>query len=74
LYDLYRPGKINYATFGDLAPHVHVHVVPKYEGTEQWGKPFPEEPKKFLSDSEYQELIDEIKNRFSELTENHNSK
>jgi diadenosine tetraphosphate (Ap4A) HIT family hydrolase len=29
LYDLFRPQKINYATFGDLVPHVHVHLVPK---------------------------------------------
>ena len=61
LYNLFHPGKINYATFGDLAPHVHVHIVPKYEEEVQWGTPFQDEPKKFSSDSEYQELINLIK-------------
>jgi hypothetical protein len=35
--------------------------VPKYEGEVQWGTPFQDEPKKFLSDSGYQELISRIK-------------
>ncbi|MDR1936745.1 MAG: HIT domain-containing protein [Candidatus Accumulibacter sp.] len=61
LYNLFHPGKINYATFGDLVPHVHVHVVPKYEGEVQWGIPFQNEPEKFLSDSEYHGLIRQIK-------------
>jgi diadenosine tetraphosphate (Ap4A) HIT family hydrolase len=61
LYNLFHPGKINYATFGDLAPHVHFHIVPKYEDEAQWGKPFQDEPKKFLTDSEYQGLIQQIK-------------
>ncbi|GHT38256.1 HIT family protein [Bacteroidia bacterium] len=61
LYNLFHPGKINYATFGDLAPHVHIHIVPKYEGEVQWGTPFQDEPKRFLTDSEYQELIGQIK-------------
>jgi diadenosine tetraphosphate (Ap4A) HIT family hydrolase len=61
LYNLFHPGKINYATFGDLVPHVHFHIVPKYENEVQWGKPFQDEPKKLLSDSEYLELIRQIK-------------
>lgn len=32
--------KINYAIYGDIAQHVHVHVVPKQEGGEDWGTPF----------------------------------
>jgi diadenosine tetraphosphate (Ap4A) HIT family hydrolase len=61
LYNLFHPGKINYATFGDKVPHVHVHIVPKQEGDADWGAAFQEEPKKFLSDSEYRNLIDQIK-------------
>jgi diadenosine tetraphosphate (Ap4A) HIT family hydrolase len=61
LYDLFQPQKINYATFGDLVPHVHVHLVPKYAAGPQWGTPFQDEPKKFLGDSEYRELMDRIR-------------
>ena len=32
--------KINYAIYGDIAQHVHVHIVPKQEGGEDWGTPF----------------------------------
>lgn len=38
VWNLYHPDKINYATFGDGVPHVHVHVVPKYKGGLQWGR------------------------------------
>ena len=61
LYDLFQPQKINYATYGDLAPHVHVHLVPKYAAGAQWGTPFQDEPKKFLDDAEYLELVNQIK-------------
>ena len=40
IFELYHPDKINYATFGDLVPHVHVHVVPKYKDGPDWGNPF----------------------------------
>ncbi|MDR1709889.1 MAG: HIT family protein [Candidatus Accumulibacter sp.] len=61
LFELFAPQKINYATFGDLVPHAHVHIVPKYADGPQWGAPFQDEPKKFLEDSEYRELIGRIK-------------
>ena len=67
LQNVFAPQKINYATFGDLAPHVHVHIVPKYEGGTQWGTPFLDEPKKYLTDSEYQELINLIKDELENV-------
>ena len=32
--------KINYAVFGDLAPHLHFHLVPKKPDAPEWGQPF----------------------------------
>jgi diadenosine tetraphosphate (Ap4A) HIT family hydrolase len=72
LYTLFHPGKINYATFGDLVSHVHVHIVPKYEGGAQWGTFFQDEPKKFLSDTEYQELITLIKTELDHFAQSRN--
>lgn len=32
--------KINYAAYGDLAPHLHFHIVPKHKNGPHWGEPF----------------------------------
>lgn len=62
LNKLYSPDKINYAIYGDLVPHLHVHIVPKYAGGLQWGGPFTDDiPKKLLSEAEYQKIIDALK-------------
>jgi diadenosine tetraphosphate (Ap4A) HIT family hydrolase len=67
LYNVFHPTKINYATYGDIVSHIHVHVVPKYEGGPDWGGPFLEEPQKFLSGVEYQDLIQRIKTEIEKL-------
>ncbi|MEG2119986.1 MAG: HIT family protein [Pseudoflavonifractor sp.] len=51
VWSLYAPQKINYATYGDTVPHLHVHVVPKTENGVSWGGPFSDQlPKVFLTD------------------------
>jgi diadenosine tetraphosphate (Ap4A) HIT family hydrolase len=40
----FRPDKIDYAIYGDLAPHLHYHVVPKYRNGPGWGEPFALHP------------------------------
>jgi diadenosine tetraphosphate (Ap4A) HIT family hydrolase len=40
LWEVFSPDKINYAAFGDLYPHLHIHLVPKYKGGPEWGGPF----------------------------------
>lgn len=58
----FRPGKINYGAYGDTMPHVHFHIVPKYEGGEQWGTTFVMNPGQvYLSDEEYAKVIGRIK-------------
>ena len=32
--------KVNYAIFGDTAPHLHLHVVPKAPDKPNWGEAF----------------------------------
>ena len=60
---VFSPGKINYGAFGDKMPHLHVHVVPKYEGEAGWGGTFEMNPQKiYLSDDEYDRMIKDIKN------------
>ncbi|MCI8510646.1 MAG: HIT family protein [Lachnospiraceae bacterium] len=62
VWELYQPDKLNYATFGDGVPHVHVHLVPKYKDGLNWGEPFDDSlPKKLLSDGEYEEMIEQLR-------------
>ena len=65
LYDTFAPGKINYAAFGDTYPHLHFHLVPKYEDGKSWGVPFelPLSPDKTLPEAEFDARIKEIKSR-----------
>ena len=59
----FGPTKINYGAYSDKLPHLHMHLVPKYEGGAAWGAPFEMMPanKQFLSDEEYVGIISKIK-------------
>ncbi len=55
----FAPGKVNYGAYSDKLPHLHMHLVPKYEGGAAWGAPFEMMPanKTLLRDEEYNALI-----------------
>jgi diadenosine tetraphosphate (Ap4A) HIT family hydrolase len=59
----FEADKINYGTFGDTMPHLHVHIVPKFVHGPDWGKPFQmnPQPAKTLSKAGYQATIDLIR-------------
>ncbi|WP_243345499.1 HIT family protein [Parabacteroides sp. FAFU027] len=58
----YNPAKINYGAFSDKLSHLHMHIVPKYEGGYNFGGVIEMNPQKtYLSDAEYAEMIDKIK-------------
>lgn len=62
---IYHPDKLNYAVYGDLVSHYHVHLVPKYKGGAEWGIPFTDAAeKKYLPqenmDFEIQQLKEEL--------------
>ena len=61
---LFSPKKINYAAYGDIVDHLHFHIVPKYEDGAEWGEPFKvgRDDKKILTETEYAERINSIKN------------
>ena len=62
IHKMFHPQKVNYGAFGDLNPHLHFHLVPKYEGQFEWGGTFQMNPRSvMLSDKEYEELIERIK-------------
>jgi diadenosine tetraphosphate (Ap4A) HIT family hydrolase len=67
IYNLFKPRKINYATFGDKVSHAHFHVVPKYPDAPQWGEYFRDDPKTLLNKDEYQRIIEQIKAELDRL-------
>ena len=62
IHAAFKPDKLNYGAYGDTGCHLHVHLVPKYEGGEEWGGVFAMNPGKvFLTDKEYAETIARIR-------------
>lgn len=59
----FSPNKINYGAYGDKMPHIHFHLVPKYEDGPNWGGTFEMMPQKkvLLTEEEYTALINSIK-------------
>lgn len=63
LKDLFHPAKINFGAYSDTLHHAHWHIVPKYEGEFEFGGIFEMNPKKvYLTDQEYAERVELIKN------------
>ncbi len=63
LHKAFAPKKVNYGAYGDTGCHLHFHLVPKYEGGDEFGGVFQMNPDKvYLTDAEYKEMIQKIKN------------
>jgi len=41
LISTYRPLKMNYETLGNSLPHLHTHLIPRFEEDPRPGQPFP---------------------------------
>ncbi len=62
IHAAFAPDKLNYGAYGDTGCHLHMHLVPKYNGGDEWGGTFQMNPDKtYLSEAEYAEMIDKIK-------------
>lgn len=62
LHSVFKPDKVNYGAYGDTGCHLHFHLVPKYKDDFEWGGTFEMNPKrKFLTDDEYKEMVDLIR-------------
>lgn len=54
LKDLFHADKINFAVYGDIVSHFHIHIVPKVANGPEWGKPFIDKSDKvYLTKEEY---------------------
>ena len=62
IHAAFKPNKVNYGAYGDTGCHLHFHLVPKYEGGDEWGGVFQmNQDKVYLTDEEYEEMIEKIK-------------
>ena len=62
IHAAFHPDKVNYGAYGDTGCHLHMHLVPKYNGGDEWGSTFQMNPDKvYLTDEEYAEMIEKIK-------------
>ena len=60
---VFRPDKVNYELLGNMVPHMHWHVVPRFRSDPLWPRPIWAEPHEevLLSAAEYAERIQIIR-------------
>lgn len=63
LYKVFQPDKINYELLGNMVPHMHWHLVPRFANDPLWPRPIWSEPHQELNlgDNEYAERIGAIR-------------
>ena len=52
IHKVFHPDKLNYGMYGDTGHHLHIHIVPKYEGEFEFGGTFAMDPGKFYQTDE----------------------
>ena len=66
IHAIFHPDKINYGAYGDSSGHMHFHLVPKYKDQFEWNGVFQMNPQQtFLSEAEYAEIIQKIKDQLA---------
>ncbi|MSM39971.1 MAG: HIT domain-containing protein [Geobacter sp.] len=59
LYNAFSPAKINYELLGNMVPHMHWHLVPRFTDDPLWPRPIWSEPHEpvILSAEQYRKRI-----------------
>lgn len=71
LSDIYQPTKINYELLGNMVPHIHWHLVPRFDSDPLWPTPIWSAPheEKILSPDEYEATIAPIRTALISMAE-----
>ena len=67
LYHVFAPDKINYELLGNMAPHMHWHIVPRFSTDPLWPRPHWSEPHQelLLTAGQYRERVELIKTQLA---------
>jgi diadenosine tetraphosphate (Ap4A) HIT family hydrolase len=67
LYILFQPNKINYELLGNMVPHMHWHLIPRFSTDRLWPRPIWSEPhaEHFLTADEYAQRIGLIRGQLT---------
>jgi diadenosine tetraphosphate (Ap4A) HIT family hydrolase len=60
-----QPNLMNYVSLGNVVPHLHWHLVPRYESDPRWGRPIytsdpSDMPVTTISEAEYRQLVKDL--------------
>lgn len=58
-----NPDHMNYELLGNVVPHLHWHIIPRYRTDPRWGYPIWEGRKtewEVLTDEQYKHLVEQI--------------
>lgn len=62
IHKVFQPDKVNYGAYGDTGCHLHMHIVPKYNGGHEWGGTFTMNPDQvYLTEEEYEAMAEKIR-------------
>jgi diadenosine tetraphosphate (Ap4A) HIT family hydrolase len=57
-----RPDHVNVAALGNVVPHLHWHVIPRYRSDPRWGQPiWPEVIETMLEGPDRQRLLEDLR-------------
>jgi diadenosine tetraphosphate (Ap4A) HIT family hydrolase len=67
LYNLFKPAKMNYELLGNMVPHMHWHLIPRFVTDPLWPRPIWSEPHDpvVLTPEEYARRIGQIRTAIS---------
>ena len=67
LFTIFKPDKINYELLGNMVPHIHWHIVPRFASEPLWPRPIWAETheERFLTPNEQQQRIETIRRALS---------
>ncbi len=68
LFNLFKPDKMNYELLGNMVPHMHWHLVPRFRSDPLWPRPIWAEPhgEGHLTPGAYAERIELIRKAIKE--------
>jgi diadenosine tetraphosphate (Ap4A) HIT family hydrolase len=67
LFIIYSPVKINYKLLGNMVPHIHWHIVPRFSSEPLWPRPIwvEQHKERYLSPDECLQQTETIRRALS---------